>query len=211
MRFHREAWRFGAIGLVIALVPIVFAWPWGLLALLLPAGVMLFFRDPERAAPAEADAIISPADGLILRTGPGTPPAELGLGAGPFTQISIFLSIFDVHVVRAPAAGRIHAVVHNPGKFLVASLDKASTDNERLSLVLEREGRPAMVVVFVAGLIARRILCAVKPDQRVLAGERCGLIRFGSRADLYLPTDLAPAVTKGDRVRAGETVLARAA
>jgi phosphatidylserine decarboxylase len=137
--FHPDAWRFVAIAFVPAFFILWLAWPWGALGLLAPLLVALFFRDPERVAPDRPGAILSPADGVVLSIGPAPPPPELGLDAQGFTRISVFLSVLDVHVTRSPAAGRVLQAVHRPGKYLVASRDKASDDNERLSVVIDTQ------------------------------------------------------------------------
>jgi phosphatidylserine decarboxylase len=194
VKLDREAGPFLA---ALALAGIAAAiWAPILLAVLAPATAftLWFFRDPERVAPADADAAVSPADGKIIRSGPD--------------GISVFLNVFDVHVCRSPVRGRVVSVVHVPGKFVAAFRDEASEHNERAEIIVEgEEGRTRLVLV--AGLVARRIVCRVRPGQVLEAGERVGMIRFGSRVDLVLPGRLAPAVKVGDRVTAGETILAR--
>lgn len=173
-----------------------------------------FFRDPDRRGPADADAIVSPADGVVCHVGRVAPPAEYGVdraAAGGMTRVSVFMNIFNVHVNRAPASGRVTRVVYRPGRFFNASLDKASAHNERCALVLElADGRP-MIVVQIAGLVARRIVCRAGANADLARGERFGMIRFGSRVEVYLPPGAAPSVGVGDRVLAGETVIARGA
>jgi phosphatidylserine decarboxylase len=181
----------------------------GALTLVLCLWCIWFFRDPQRAIPADHAAVICPADGVVCSIGPATPPEELGMGAAELTRICVFMNVFNVHVNRSPVAGKIIKRLHAPGKFLNASLDKASTDNERLSLVLEMPDGTRIASVQIAGLVARRIICRAKEGQSLAAGERYGLIRFGSRVDVYLPRAVAPSVTLGQTVVAGETILAR--
>ncbi|MSO75588.1 MAG: phosphatidylserine decarboxylase family protein [Alphaproteobacteria bacterium] len=207
MTFHPDAWRFVAIALALAAAAAWEAWPWGALGLLLPILVALFFRDPDRTAPDRPGAVLSPADGVILSIGPAAPPPELGLAPDGFIRICVFLSVFDVHVTRAPAAGLVRHAVHRPGKYLVASREKASDDNERLSVAIETPAGP-VAFALIAGLIARRIVSPLAAGQLLVAGERCGLIRFGSRSDIFIPRTAAILVAKGQRVRGGETVLA---
>jgi phosphatidylserine decarboxylase len=167
-----------------------------LLLLIVPATAftLWFFRDPDRVAPADPSAVVSPADGRIIRSSPD--------------GISVFLNVFDVHVCRSPVRGKVVSVEHVPGTFVAAFRDSASEQNERAEIVVEgEEGRTKLVLV--AGLIARRIVCRVHPGQALRAGERVGMIRFGSRVDVSLPGGVAPVVKVGDRVSAGETVLAR--
>lgn len=173
-----------------------------------------FFRDPDRRTPGESGAVVSAADGVVCFVGPGVPPAESGVAgaeAAGLVRVSVFMNIFNVHVNRAPVAGVVERVAYKPGRFFNASLDKASEHNERLSLVLRQEWGGRFVVVQIAGLVARRIVCRVSEGARLAAGERFGLIRFGSRVDHYIPAGAAMAVSVGQRVFAGETVLARLA
>jgi phosphatidylserine decarboxylase len=167
-----------------------------------------FFRDPERVTPVRPGLLISPADGRISAIEDVPPPPELDLGPEPRTRISVFMNVFDVHVNRAPADARIVRIAYVPGKFINAELDKASQHNERQAFTLELDGGARIGVVQIAGLIARRIVKFVHENQRILAGERFGLIRFGSRVDLYLPQGARPLVAVGQRAVAGETVLA---
>ena len=167
-----------------------------------------FFRAPHRVPPTESGLVVAPADGIVSLIEQALPPAELGLEATPRTRISIFLSIFDVHVQRIPVAGRITQIAYRGGKFLSADLDKASTDNERNSLVLETAGGPTVVVTQIAGLVARRIVCDVSSGERVETGQMYGLIRFGSRLDTYLPPGSDVKVRLGQRTIGAETVIA---
>ena len=155
-----------------------------------------------------AGLVISPADGVIQSVGPAEAPAELNMEGMALNRISVFMNVFDVHVNRMPLAGRIEDVQYRPGKFFNASLDKASEHNERQSIRLKTEGGESIGVVQIAGLVARRIKCDVKPDQEMRAGERFGLIRFGSRVDVYLPASIPALVAVGQRAVAGETVIA---
>lgn len=216
----REGWPIiAAVALVTAIISAI-----GLMIHMAIGGILTligvavtlwavwFFRDPERLAPADPDAIICGADGVVCHIGPGTPPPEAAVHPDDcrgMTRVSVFMNIFNVHVNRAPVAGIVERIAYRPGRFFNASLDKASEHNERLSLVLRRSDGGVMVVVQIAGLIARRIVCRVKEGDRLAAGERFGLIRFGSRVDHYLPAGAVPAVTLGERVVAGQTVIGR--
>jgi len=167
-----------------------------------------FFRDPVRVVPLRDGLVVSPADGVVSLIQPAVPPAELGMEATPLTRVSIFMNVFNCHVNRAPVPGTVGAVAYRPGKFLNASLDKASEDNERMSLRLDMADGRALAVVQIAGLVARRIVCFVDRGRRLDVGERFGLIRFGSRLDVYLPEGVEPLVGLGQTMVAGETVLA---
>jgi phosphatidylserine decarboxylase len=168
-----------------------------------------FFRDPQRVIPQEADAVICPADGRVVIVDTASPPPELGLGAERMQRICIFMNVFNVHVNRSPVDGTVERIAYRPGTFLNASFDKASELNERCSLLLRlRDGRP-VVCVQIAGLVARRIVCRVKEGSSLSGGQRFGLIRFGSRVDVYLPQGTVPAVAVGQVTAAGETVIAR--
>lgn len=203
---HPEGWRFIAIfaAVTLALAWTVLFWPLFIATL----WCVYFFRDPPRLTPTRPGLFVAPADGLVQTVEPAIPPAELGLGDRPMMRISTFLSVFDVHINRIPIDATIDVVAYHPGKFLSAANDKAADVNERqaVSLTLP-DGRQA-VVVQIAGLVARRIVCHLKPAQVVRAGERYGLIRFGSRTDLYLPDGVAPLVFPGQRMIGGETVMA---
>lgn len=169
---------------------------------------LYFFRDPERVVPDRPGAMVAPADGRVVMVGQAVPPAELGLGAAPRWRVAIFLSVLDVHVNRVPIAGTVTRIAYRHGKFLNASLDKASTDNERNALALRLPGGQEIAVVQIAGLIARRILCDVREGDSVQTGARFGIIRFGSRTDLYLPEGVEPLVSEGQTMIGGETVIA---
>ncbi len=216
---HPEGRKYGVIAVAIALlVLLVFDWAllgWPLLAL--SVGVFAFFRDPERVVPQGERILVSPADGLVSLIKQVPPPTELqhdapeggkGLGAEPVTRISIFMSVFDVHINRSPVAGTIRRIVYIPGRFMNADLDKASDENERQHVLVERADGRTIGFTQIAGLVARRIVPFVKPGDTVAAGQRVGLIRFGSRVDVYLPAGTEPKVLLGQRVVAGETVLA---
>ncbi len=181
---------------------------WGLLLVPVSVWCIAFFRDPERNVPQGERLVVSPADGVLLPVVQATPPAELGMGNAALTRLSIFMNVFNVHVNRVPADGTVTALSYRPGKFINASFDKASEDNERMSVRLRTAGGAELALVQIAGLVARRIRCDLRQDQQVRRGERFGIIRFGSRLDVYLPTDAAVKVVKGEKIVAGETVLA---
>ncbi|KXV55934.1 phosphatidylserine decarboxylase [Acetobacter tropicalis] len=170
---------------------------------------LYFFRDPERITPPRADVAVAPADGRIVSIEKVAPPAELGMSPVPVWRIATFLSVLDVHVNRIPAAGTVTRIAYHPGQFLNASLDKASELNERNALSLTLPDGRMMAVVQIAGLVARRIVCSVTEGMKLEAGERFGLIRFGSRTDLYLPPGVEPLVSVGQTMVGGETVMAR--
>lgn len=205
---HREGIRFVAIFAAVTAVLFLLWPPLGWIGAGLTLWCYYFFRDPRRVTPVRDGLVVSPADGIVSRIGPAAPPAELGLGAAELTRISIFMSVFNCHVNRAPVAGTVRTIAYRPGKFLNASLDKASADNERNGLVIEMaDGRP-LAVVQIAGLVARRIVCFASEGAALATGERFGLIRFGSRLDVYLPDGVAPLVSAGQTMVAGETVIA---
>jgi len=215
---HPEGRKFALISAAVCAVVAFMAWEtlaWPIGALTI--GILAFFRDPERVTPRDENAIVSPADGLITLIQKVNPPRELcaddGSGSGcladrPVTRVSIFMSVFDVHINRSPIAGTIRRVVYIPGKFLNADLDKASEENERQHFMVERSDGVKVGFTQIAGLIARRIVPFVKGGDIVAAGQRVGLIRFGSRVDVYLPEGTEPRVLMGQKVIAGETVLA---
>ena len=215
---HPEGRKFALVaGGVAAFFALI---GWGLLAwpaLALVGGILAFFRDPQRVTPQGEGLIVSPADGLVTLIRKMPPPAELagddaaagpGLGSGEVTRVSIFMSVFDVHINRAPIAGTVRRVVYLPGKFLNADLDKASEENERQHLLIDRGNGLMIGFTQIAGLVARRIVPFVRPGDMVGAGQRIGLIRFGSRVDVYLPAGTEPLVLIGQKVVVGETVLA---
>lgn len=178
--------------------------PAAVAGLVLTAFMAWFFRDPERTPPSGPGTVISPADGKIVFS--GDCPAGI-YAAAPGKKVSVFMSVFDVHVNRAPVSGRVAAVRYNRGRFLAANVDKASLENEQNGVIIETAGGRAVAYVQIAGLIARRIVCDLEEGDEVVRGQRVGLIRFGSRVDVYLPADAALSVRAGDRVRAGESVL----
>jgi phosphatidylserine decarboxylase len=216
---HPEARLFVAISAVACLVCALMtwetlAWPLGLLTICIAA----FFRDPRRTTPRDDRFIVAPADGLVTLIQQVPPPRELTfddgsgapvLGTEPLTRVSIFMSVFDVHINRSPISGTVRKLIYIPGKFVNADLDKASEENERQHLLIERGDGLAICFTQIAGLVARRIVPFVKPGDIVAAGQRVGLIRFGSRVDVYLPQGAASRVLMGQRVVAGETVLAQ--
>ena len=205
---HRAGWPFIAICGAAALLLFMLSSALGALGLLVTAWCIYFFRDPDRLTPTRHGLIVSPADGVVSSVVSAAPPEDLGLPRQPSTRVSVFLNIFDVHINRAPIDGTITAIRYRPGKFLNASLDKASEDNERNALRIEMADGTSIVVVQIAGLIARRICCWVSEGQPIRAGERFGMIRFGSRVDIYLPEGVSPLVAPGQRCIAGETVIA---
>jgi phosphatidylserine decarboxylase len=206
---HRDGWKFVAIFAAATLLLFwIGLWPLAWIGVVATVWCAYFFRDPPRVTPLRAGLVIAPADGRISAIAPVTPPLELDLGREPAMRISIFMNVFDVHVNRAPCEGRIVRLAYVPGLFLSADLDKASEDNERQALTLELDGGRRLGVVQIAGLVARRIVKFVEEGERVQAGQRFGLIRFGSRVDVYLPVGVNPLVAVGQRAVAGETVLA---
>jgi len=205
---HPDGWKF-VIAAAIATLILFLIWsPGGWLGLILTLWIAYFFRDPWRVTPTRAGLIVSPADGTIVALGPAPPPPELDMGAEPVTRIGIFLDLFDVHVARAPVGGRVAQVHYTKGRFINASLDKASEHNERLAIRIAPGEAPEIAFVLIAGLVARRIVCGVGGGERVAAGQRVGIIRFGSRVDVYCPPPYVPLVVLGQRMIAGETVLA---
>jgi len=205
---NRAGWPFIAIFAALAVGLFFVAQPLGWIGVLLTAWCVYFFRDPDRVTPTRPGLVVSPADGTVIMITRATPPRELGMGDVQLTRVSIFLNVFDVHVNRIPADGVVKDAEYHPGKFLNASLDKASDDNERMSVRLTLPDGRDMVFVQIAGLVARRIICHLKGGETVKAGERYGLIRFGSRTDLYLPDGVAPLVCVGQKTIGGETVIA---
>ena len=215
---HPEARKFAAIAAIACALAAAFAWetlawPLGLLTFCICA----FFRDPQRVTPQGDRLIVAPADGLVTLINTVAPPPELvvddgsgspGLGNAPVTRISIFMSVFDVHINRAPIGGTVRRVIYIPGKFMNADLDKASEENERQHILIDRGDGTAIGFTQIAGLVARRIVPFVKPGDILAAGQRVGLIRFGSRVDVYLPAGTEPRVVLGQKIVAGETVLA---
>jgi phosphatidylserine decarboxylase len=204
---HRDGWKFVALFALVTL-GLFFLWqPLGWVGVVLTGWCAYFFRDPPRVTPLRDGLVVSPADGRISRIGFFTPPPELGLGANKLPCVSIFMNIFDCHINRAPVSGKISKLVYKPGLFLNADLDKASENNERSGIVIETPSGP-FAVVQIAGLIARRIVSFVRDGEIIGVGDRIGLIRFGSRVDVYMPEGSHLVVGIGQRATAGETVLA---
>ncbi len=205
---HPAGWPFIALFVAITLILMLFSKTLGFLGLLLTGWCIYFFRSPRRVTPLGKGLIISPADGVIAKIEKAIPPKELKWSKKSLTRISIFLNVFDVHVNRIPVDGIISKVLYHPGKFFNASLDKASEHNERNSLLIKTPSGQEVLVIQIAGLIGRRILCDVLEGQDVQAGETFGMIRFGSRVDLYLPEGVNPQVVEGQRMLGGETIMA---
>ena len=209
---HREGWLFIALFAAINILAFLFSVWLGVILLPLTLWCVAFFRDPERITPDEPGLIICPADGRMLPLVDAVPPLELGLGQRARPRLSIFMNVFNVHVNRNPVSGTVIAKSYRPGKFFNASFDKASVHNERMSLRVRPEGDDGthdLAVVQIAGLVARRIVCDLAQGQGVRRGSRFGIIRFGSRVDVYLPPATTVLAQEGQFVRAGETILAR--
>lgn len=204
---HKEGYPFIAAFAAGALILGFFSTHLFWIGLILTAWCAYFFRDPERVTPVDDRLVISPADGVVSAVGPAVPPRELGLGAAEMTRISVFMNVFSCHVNRSPVRGRVARVEHRPGKFLNAELDKASSENERNGLVIESPNGE-VAVVQIAGLVARRIVCWADEGGALSVGDRFGLIRFGSRVDVFLPSGAAARVAVGQTAVAGETVIA---
>jgi phosphatidylserine decarboxylase len=208
---HREGRRFIAIAAAVNLLGFVVTIWLGLALLPLTIWVVAFFRDPQRMAPPGANLVLSPADGRLLPIVKAVPPEELGLGPEPRVRLAIFMSVFNVHVNWAPCGGTVTGLAYRPGKFFNASFDKASHYNERMSILLRMDdtaGAPSLAVVQIAGLVARRIVCDLQQGQKLCRGDRFGIIRFGSRLEVYLPDGARVLAKDGQTVVAGETVLA---
>ncbi len=205
---HPEGWPFIAISILATIMMALIDVSVGWIGAIITGWCVYFFRDPERVTPSRPGLVVSPGDGRVVSIAAALPPEEIGMGSEPRTRIGIFLSTFDVHVNRVPADGVVKSLAYRPGRFINASLDKASEANERMAVRLVLADGRDLAFVQVAGLIARRILCTLAEGQTVRSGERYGMIRFGSRVDLYLPTGVAPLVVVGQRVIGGETVLA---
>ncbi len=204
---HREGLPFIS-GFALASLLLFWLWsPLGWLAAMATMWCAYFFRDPVRVTPIREGIVVSPADGRVSRVSNSVPPKDLELGERALPRVSIFMSVFDCHVNRSPVTGKIERIAYQPGAFVSADLDKASEGNERNSLVIAA-GKSRVGVVQIAGLIARRIVCFVSPGIGVGAGERIGMIRFGSRVDVYLPEGVRPLVAEGQTAIAGETIIA---
>lgn len=205
---HRAGWPFIAIFAIVSLILGLLWSPLGWVGLALTAWCAYFFRDPARVTPIREGLVVSPADGVVQKIVNVIPPAEMELGEEEHTRISIFLNVFDVHVNRIPYEGMISKLHYIHGKFVNAALDKASEDNERQYIRITLPDGRMIGLAQIAGLVARRIICELKDGQSVKSGERFGLIRFGSRVDVYLPATATPLVIEGQRAVGGETVLA---
>ena len=204
---NREGWPFIAAFAGVTVLLGVFSTTLFWIGLILTGWCAYFFRDPERVTPVDDRLVVSPADGVVSAVGPAVPPRELGLGAGELTRVSVFMNVFSCHVNRAPVRGRIARIEYRPGRFLNAELDKASVENERNGLVIDSPNGQ-LGVVQVAGLVARRIVCWTEAGNDIAIGERFGIIRFGSRLDVYLPQGATTRVAVGQTAVAGETVIA---
>jgi len=206
---HREGRRFVLVAAVLTLLATVLWPPLAAPGIALMIAVYLFFRDPERVTPLDARAVVSPADGIVCLIARAPIPPELQAGDAPVWRVSVFMSVFDVHVNRTPASGTVVKTRYIAGRFFNASLDKASAHNERHLYLMRAEDGRTLAFVQIAGLVARRILCQVHEGQHLVRGERFGLIRFGSRVDVYLPPEVEPVVRVGQIMVAGETPIAR--
>jgi phosphatidylserine decarboxylase len=205
---HPDGIRFVLLGAAVTLVLFLLWDAAGWLGLIATVWIAYFFRDPWRVTPQRRGLVVSPADGVVVSVDSAPPPPELEMGEGAVARIGIFLNIFDVHVTRAPIGGRVAALRYTKGRFLNASLDKASEHNERMAIRITPPDGPDVAFVQIAGLMARRIVCDLREGQEVVAGQRMGLIRFGSRVDVYCPPAYVPLVVAGQRMVGGETVLA---
>ncbi len=205
---HRDGWKFVGIAAAATLILFLLWQPLGWVGLILTAWCAYFFRDPPRVTPTRSGLIVSPADGLVLSIREAPPPRDLEMGDEPMTRIAIFLSVFDVHINRIPAEAVVVDTRYRKGKFVNASLDKASEENERMAIRLKTVEGPEIAVVQIAGLVARRIVCHLQAGQAVASGERFGLIRFGSRTELYIPLGWSIEVIEGQYVLGGQTVIA---
>ncbi|MTI16722.1 phosphatidylserine decarboxylase [Rhodobacteraceae bacterium RKSG542] len=204
---HKEGYPFIVIA---ATLTIILGWFWDPLfwiGLFITLWVCYFFRDPPRVTPVKDGLVVSPADGTVCLIGPAVPPKELDMGEEPLMRVCVFMNVFNCHVNRSPIAGKVTRIAYKAGKFLNAELDKASEDNERNGLIIENENH-RIGVVQIAGLVARRIVCFVKEGETISAGDRFGLIRFGSRLDVYMPAGTKPQVAIGQTMVAGESIIA---
>jgi phosphatidylserine decarboxylase len=205
---HPAGWMFIAIFLFVSFILMAISAPLGWIGLVATLWCVYFFRDPPRVTPIREGLIVCPADGVVQKVSPVVPPLELGLGTEELTRISIFMNVFNVHVNRIPVEGSISAMHYHPGKFFNAALDKASEENERQLITITLPDGQQIGMVQIAGFVARRILCELKEGQQVKTGERFGIIRFGSRVDIYLPKGVSSLVVEGQVALSGETVLA---
>ena len=207
-KLHSEGYKFLIIAIIVTVILYNLSNFFGVLALVLTVWVYYFFRDPERVIIEDDNYLVSPADGEVIKVEEVEGPKELGLENKKFNKISIFMNVFDCHVNRTPCAGQVEEILYKPGKFLNASLDKASEDNERNYYKIKDIHGNNIIVVQIAGLIARRIVCETNKNQDLKQGERIGMIRFGSRADVYYE-DFKPLVKVGQKAISGETLLAK--
>ena len=207
-KIHPEGYKFLVIVIILTIILYFFSSFLGLLGLFLSVWVYYFFRDPERISIKDDNYLVSPADGLVLQVYETSGPKELGLENKKFTKVSIFMNVFDCHVNRIPCDGKVSEIIYKPGKFFNASLDKASEDNERNYYKITNNQGEDVIVVQIAGLVARRIVCEVSKDQNLKQGDRIGIIRFGSRADIYFENYI-PLVKVNQKTIAGETLLAK--
>jgi len=205
---HPDGFKFVFAAAAVTLLIFLLWVPAGWLGAIATLWLAYFFRDPWRVTPTRAGLLVSPADGIVVSIAPAPPPPELALGEAAATRIGIFLNLFDVHVTRAPIGGRVAALRYTKGRFVDASLDKASLHNERMAVRITPPDGPDVAFVLVAGLVARRIVCDLREGQQVATGQRIGIIRFGSRVDIYCPPPYVPMVVAGQRMVGGETVLA---
>jgi phosphatidylserine decarboxylase len=208
IQLDREGLFFVGLFGLVTLVAGFFSVSAGVVGLVLTLWCVAFFRDPDRMVPQDPDLVVSPADGVVCGVEQVVPPAEWDMGDALHWRVSIFLNVFDVHVNRIPLQGTVRKILYHPGKFLNASLDKASTDNERNTLVMDCRDL-TLACVQIAGLVARRIRCDLHEHETVATGQRLGMIRFGSRVDVYMPLSVMPQVVTGQRAVGGETCLAR--
>ena len=207
-KIHAEGYKFLVIAGIITIIFYIFSNFLGLIGLVLTIWVYYFFRDPERVIIDDNNYLVSPADGEVIKVEEVDGPKELGLENKKFKKISVFMNVFDCHVNRTPCAGKIEEILYKPGKFVNASLDKASEDNERNYFKIEDSHDNDIIVVQIAGLVARRIVCESNKDQELKQGDRIGMIRFGSRADIYYE-NYEPLVKVGQKAISGETLLAK--
>ena len=205
---HPDGFKFVIAGAIATLLLFLLWAPAGWLAAVATLWIGYFFRDPWRVTPTRPGLLISPADGIVVSIAPAVPPPEIAMGDAAVARIGIFLNIFDVHVTRAPIGGRVAALRYKKGRFVNASLDEASEHNERMAIRIAPPEGPEVAFVQIAGLLARRIVCDLREGQQVATGQRMGMIRFGSRVDVYCPPPYVPMVVVGQRMVGGETVLA---
>jgi phosphatidylserine decarboxylase len=205
---HPDGFKFVLAGGLATILFFLFWPPAGWLAAIATLWIAYFFRDPWRITPNRPGLLVSPADGIVVSVAAATPPPELAMSDAAIARIGVFLNIFDVHVTRAPIGGRVAAMRYIKGRFVNASLDKASEGNERLAVRIAPPEGPEIVFVLIAGLVARRIVCDLREGQQIATGQRVGIIRFGSRVDIYCPPPYVPLVVVGQRMIGGETVLA---